>query len=147
MGPIAALKERLGRCGCQAEEQRAGADDRKIVLVGSPNVGKSVIFGRLTGRYVTVSNYPGTTVELTTPSHFSWGSSSASRSTPWGLPYEMCFLRSRIQRGGCPEGVRGLRYRLIVRPYPLSGVRRRDAERSELVEAHKNDKNMEGEKT
>lgn len=65
MGPIAALKERLGRCGCGAEEQVAGANNRKIVLVGSPNVGKSVIFGRLTGKYVTVSNYPGTTVELT----------------------------------------------------------------------------------
>ncbi|MCG8606348.1 50S ribosome-binding GTPase, partial [bacterium] len=37
---------------------------RKIVLVGNPNVGKSVIFGLLTGRYVTVSNYPGTTVEI-----------------------------------------------------------------------------------
>ena len=38
---------------------------KKIVLVGSPNVGKSVIFSHLTGRYVTVSNYPGTTVEVT----------------------------------------------------------------------------------
>jgi ferrous iron transport protein B len=37
----------------------------EIVLVGNPNVGKSVIFGRLTGRYATVSNYPGTTVSLT----------------------------------------------------------------------------------
>ncbi|KYC44858.1 MAG: hypothetical protein APG12_01527 [Candidatus Methanofastidiosum methylothiophilum] len=36
----------------------------KIALVGSPNVGKSVIFSHLTGKYVTVSNYPGTTVEL-----------------------------------------------------------------------------------
>ncbi|NOZ24583.1 MAG: ferrous iron transport protein B [Nitrospirae bacterium] len=36
----------------------------RIVLVGNPNVGKSVIFGLLTGRYVTVSNYPGTTVEI-----------------------------------------------------------------------------------
>lgn len=32
--------------------------------MGSPNVGKSVIFNALTGRYVTVSNYPGTTVEV-----------------------------------------------------------------------------------
>ncbi len=36
-----------------------------IALVGNPNVGKSVIFGILTGRYVDVSNYPGTTVEIT----------------------------------------------------------------------------------
>ncbi len=36
----------------------------RIVLVGNPNVGKSVIFGLLTGQYATVSNYPGTTVEV-----------------------------------------------------------------------------------
>ncbi|MBI5116078.1 ferrous iron transport protein B [Candidatus Poribacteria bacterium] len=36
-----------------------------IALVGNPNVGKSVIFSLLTGKYVTVSNYPGTTVEIT----------------------------------------------------------------------------------
>jgi ferrous iron transport protein B len=42
-------------------------DDRipKICLIGNPNVGKSAIFALLTGRYVTVSNYPGTTVEIT----------------------------------------------------------------------------------
>src|SRR5512136_3235084 len=38
---------------------------RRVALVGNPNVGKSVIFGRLTGRYATVSNYPGTTVGVT----------------------------------------------------------------------------------
>ncbi|MDT8901702.1 ferrous iron transport protein B [Anaeroselena agilis] len=37
---------------------------RRIVLVGAPNVGKSVIFNNLTGKYVNVSNYPGTTVEV-----------------------------------------------------------------------------------
>lgn len=35
-----------------------------IALVGNPNVGKSVLFHRLTGAYVNVSNYPGTTVEV-----------------------------------------------------------------------------------
>jgi ferrous iron transport protein B len=39
--------------------------NKKIVLVGQPNVGKSVIFGCLTHKYVNVSNYPGTTVEVT----------------------------------------------------------------------------------
>ena len=38
---------------------------KRALLVGSPNVGKSVLFGALTGHYVTVSNYPGTTVEIT----------------------------------------------------------------------------------
>lgn len=36
----------------------------KIVLVGNPNVGKSVLFNVLTGSYTTVSNYPGTSVEV-----------------------------------------------------------------------------------
>lgn len=35
-----------------------------LALVGHPNVGKSVLFHRLTGTYVNVSNYPGTTVEV-----------------------------------------------------------------------------------
>jgi len=39
-------------------------EPKTVILVGSPNVGKSVIFGLLTGRYVTVSNYPGTSVEI-----------------------------------------------------------------------------------
>jgi ferrous iron transport protein B len=38
---------------------------KKILLLGNPNVGKSVIFTRLTGTYVVASNYPGTTVEFT----------------------------------------------------------------------------------
>ncbi|MCK4233096.1 ferrous iron transporter B [candidate division WOR-3 bacterium] len=38
---------------------------RKILLMGNPNVGKSVIFSRLTGVQVIASNYPGTTVEFT----------------------------------------------------------------------------------
>ncbi|MCM8801097.1 MAG: ferrous iron transporter B [Candidatus Omnitrophica bacterium] len=37
---------------------------KKILLVGNPNVGKSVIFSRLTGVQVIVSNYPGTTIEI-----------------------------------------------------------------------------------
>ncbi|MCK4928786.1 MAG: 50S ribosome-binding GTPase, partial [Methanosarcinales archaeon] len=36
-----------------------------IALVGNPNVGKSAFFSRLTGVGVEVSNYPGTTVDLT----------------------------------------------------------------------------------
>lgn len=37
----------------------------KILLVGNPNVGKSVIFSQLTGVHVMASNYPGTTVGFT----------------------------------------------------------------------------------
>jgi len=45
--------------------KRQTSNLEKIALIGNPNVGKSVIFGLLTGKYVTVSNYPGTTVEIT----------------------------------------------------------------------------------
>ncbi|HEY6098489.1 MAG TPA: ferrous iron transporter B [Anaeromyxobacter sp.] len=56
-----------------AQAARAADLDRKevvsaaraVILVGNPNVGKSAMFGALTGKYVTVSNYPGTTVEVT----------------------------------------------------------------------------------
>ena len=36
----------------------------KLLLIGNPNVGKSALFSRLTGIDVTVSNYPGTTIEV-----------------------------------------------------------------------------------
>ena len=39
-------------------------NDAHVILVGNPNVGKSALFGALTGRYVEISNFPGTTVEL-----------------------------------------------------------------------------------
>ncbi len=38
---------------------------RRIFLAGHPNVGKSAVFNLLTGEYAFVSNYPGTTVEVT----------------------------------------------------------------------------------
>lgn len=43
---------------------------KKIVLAGNPNVGKSVFFNALTGLYVDVSNFPGTTVDV---SHGRYG--------------------------------------------------------------------------
>lgn len=48
--------------GSRSSPSRRGL--KKIALVGSPNVGKSVVFNNLTGAYVTISNYPGTTVEI-----------------------------------------------------------------------------------
>lgn len=49
-------------CAPTVVETPAGA--RKIVLVGNPNVGKSLFFNAYTGLYVDVSNYPGTTVAV-----------------------------------------------------------------------------------
>lgn len=49
---------------CNAHNSESIQSDRKLAIVGNPNVGKSVIFNNLTGVYVTVSNYPGTTVGI-----------------------------------------------------------------------------------
>jgi ferrous iron transport protein B len=38
---------------------------RRLVLAGNPNVGKSVFFNYFSGIYADVSNYPGTTIEIT----------------------------------------------------------------------------------
>ena len=57
-------------------------DGERLILVGNPNVGKSVIFGALTGRYVTVSNYPGTTVEVTRGSASIGGRKYVVMDTP-----------------------------------------------------------------
>ncbi len=54
----------MGEANCHSTGE-ATVNSGAILLIGNPNVGKSVIFGALTKRYVTVSNYPGTTVEIT----------------------------------------------------------------------------------
>jgi len=52
------------KASCHTPLNDSPARARKVVLVGNPNVGKSVLFNALTGAYVTVSNYPGTSVEV-----------------------------------------------------------------------------------
>ena len=51
-------------CHNIAETIEIPAGKRSIVLVGNPNVGKSVFFNELTGQYVDVSNFPGTTITI-----------------------------------------------------------------------------------
>ncbi len=51
--------------GSNDGEQYRDSNLNKVLLIGNPNVGKSALFGLLTGKYVTISNYPGTTVEVT----------------------------------------------------------------------------------
>jgi ferrous iron transport protein B len=53
-----------------------------IILAGKPNVGKSVLFGRLTGHYTSVSNYPGTTVDIARGSLMAAGKEYRLLDTP-----------------------------------------------------------------
>ena len=52
-----------GECSLPAEDAPDSKHD-KIILMGNPNVGKSVVFSRLTGAKVITSNYAGTTVDF-----------------------------------------------------------------------------------
>src|SRR4051812_15270252 len=61
---ISRRKWRMSKCCSRKEEGLKTDGIRKVALVGNPNVGKSVLFNALTGAYVTVSNYPGTSVEV-----------------------------------------------------------------------------------
>lgn len=58
----------MSQLACQHTDPAvlAQSGPRPLLLIGNPNVGKSLLFTRLTDRYATVSNYPGTTVEMTT---------------------------------------------------------------------------------
>jgi ferrous iron transport protein B len=72
-------RRRRARQGSCHDAPQQYADGLPLVaIVGCPNVGKSVLFNLLTGAYVTVSNYPGTTVEV------SRGRSRMSRK-PYGV--------------------------------------------------------------
>lgn len=49
---------------CCGQEDETQSDLDRIILVGNPNVGKSVIFNHFSDSYAIVSNYPGTTVAI-----------------------------------------------------------------------------------
>ncbi|MBS3906495.1 MAG: ferrous iron transport protein B [Syntrophaceae bacterium] len=67
---------------CGKETRPKDSSGERIILIGNPNVGKSVIFNYLTGKYVTVSNYPGTTVEVATGAMFTKGKKFQVVDTP-----------------------------------------------------------------
>lgn len=64
MGPAVSARNCHGASEPLTAARSEGAL-RSVVLAGNPNVGKSVFFNALTGTYVDVSNFPGTTVEIT----------------------------------------------------------------------------------
>jgi len=62
---VSGIWQNTGTCHGASESHSSDAFDLpRILIVGNPNVGKSVIFNCLTGMYATISNYPGTTVEV-----------------------------------------------------------------------------------
>lgn len=62
--------------------QQPSKSQKRIILVGNPNVGKSVLFNALTGSYTAVSNYPGTSVEVLSGSASIKGESFKVLDTP-----------------------------------------------------------------
>lgn len=54
----------MGNCHQSNNNDHTNVKGSKLVLAGNPNVGKSVFFNQLTGIYVDVSNFPGTTVDI-----------------------------------------------------------------------------------
>ncbi|MGI6163745.1 MAG: ferrous iron transport protein B [Bacillota bacterium] len=75
---MAMRKKIVGNAGIGGERPRHStspgihSDDFTVALVGQPNVGKSVIMNLLTGAGAVVSDYSGTTVEIT-QGHFLYG--------------------------------------------------------------------------
>ena len=57
-----------------ADGEETNDRPKKIVLVGNPNVGKSLIFSRITGSGAVTANYAGTTVKVIT-GHFKYNDS------------------------------------------------------------------------
>jgi ferrous iron transport protein B len=64
------------------ENEQTKDSRERIILIGNPNVGKSVVFNYLTGKYVTVSNYPGTTVEVAAGTLSAYGKKLQVMDTP-----------------------------------------------------------------
>ncbi|MEK6710346.1 MAG: FeoB small GTPase domain-containing protein, partial [Nitrospinota bacterium] len=49
---------------CHVTTATVTEQSEALLLMGSPNVGKSALFHALTRAHVTISNYPGTTIAL-----------------------------------------------------------------------------------
>jgi len=69
----------MGHCHSVSSKLDIPENAKKIVLAGNPNTGKSVLFNALTGLYVDVSNYPGTTLEI---SRGKYGDNAVIIDTP-----------------------------------------------------------------
>ena len=73
---------------------------KNVLLIGSPNVGKSLTFNKLTGMTAMVSNYPGTTVDID-EGNFTYDNKTVHITDPPGL-YDLNTMRPPWQRPGKP---------------------------------------------
>src|SRR6266496_3592542 len=96
------MRSSLNRAEGEADGQ--GPPPSGVVLVGNPNVGKSALFGALTGTYVTVSNYPGTTVEVSTGHAVVRGRRVAIVDTPGAASFVPFSEDERVTRDILLEG-------------------------------------------
>ena len=60
---------------------------KNVLLIGSPNVGKSLTFNKLTGMTAMVSNYPGTTVDID-EGNFTYEGKTLKNGTDYEICYE-----------------------------------------------------------
>jgi len=88
----------------EAHETSTGV--MRLVLVGAPNVGKSALFGRLTGIYAVVSNYPGTSVEITRGRFTSGGHDVEVLDTPGMYGFLAVSEEERVARRAILAGGR-----------------------------------------
>lgn len=67
-----------------SQKDLKNSDFINVLLIGSPNVGKSLTFNKLTGMTAMVSNYPGTTVDID-EGDFIYGGKKVHLTDPPGL--------------------------------------------------------------
>ena len=101
----------------RSETARGTLDDH-VLLVGNPNVGKSALFGALTGSYVTVSNYPGTTVEIARGSATIAGRKRTVVDTPGANSFLPTTDDERVTRDVLLERLREAQTRLAQKCIP-----------------------------
>jgi ferrous iron transport protein B len=105
--------------------------DRRVVMVGSPNVGKSALFGALTGTYAAVSNYPGTTVELACGRVKHAGRTALLVDTPGMYSLVPITDEERVARAVVEEGA----YDLVVHVVDAKNLARMLPLTLQLIEA------------
>jgi ferrous iron transport protein B len=104
----------------------------KIAIVGNPNVGKSVLFNNLTGNYVTVSNYPGTSVEVSRGAFKVEGEEFEVIDTPGIYSFSPITEEERVAR----KILIGERLHMVIHVVDAKNLERMLPFTLQLMEAH-----------